>query len=64
MYIDMVRPNKRGKNFVLLALIAREFVSPDPISEYMDGEAISKNYLSQKCVVRVTNTQVPLVKAK
>lgn len=52
MYIDMVRPNKRGKNFVLLALIAREFVSRDPISEYMDGEAISKNYLSHKFVVK------------
>lgn len=62
MYIGMLRPKKRGENFVLAALIAL-IVSPDPSSEYMEGEAISKDYLSHK-FVRVTNTQVPLVKDK
>lgn len=63
MYIGMLRPKKRGENFVFGGIDSTLIVSPDPSSEYMEGEAISKDYLSHK-FVRVTNTQAPLVKDK
>lgn len=62
MYIGMFRPKKRGEN-CFGGIDSTLIVSPDPSSEYMEGEAISKNYLSHK-FVRVTNTQAPLVKDK
>lgn len=58
-----VTAKEEGRKLCFGGIDSTLIVSPDPSSEYMEGEAISKDYLSHK-FVRVTNTQAPLVKDK